>query len=310
MAQLLDGKAAAKAVRLALKKQIKQLLAEGRPPPGARFVQVGGNPASTTYVNQKQKMALRVGFDSKIERYPDTISQAGLLSQLDAFNNDPAVHAILVQLPLPKQISEAAIVHAINPAKDVDCFHPENVGRLAIGLDGPKPATPQGVMLLLDHYGIELQGKRVTVLGRSNLVGKPMGLLLLARHATVTYCHSRTADLAADCSRADVLIAAAGRAGIITAKHVKSGAIVVDVGTNFIPAVDETGQPIVDEAGQQKHKLVGDVDFDAVEPIASYISPVPGGVGPMTIASVLANTLTLYKLIEGQAGTTCQTRLV
>lgn len=299
MAQILDGKVAAKAVRLSLKKQIKELVSGGKPPPGARFIQVGNNPASTTYVNLKQKMALRVGLDSKIERFPADISQSKLLENLEGFNNDPTVHAILVQLPLPPQISEYAIVQAINPAKDVDCFHPENVGRLAIGLSGPAPATPAGVMLLLNHYGIELKGKRATVLGRSNLVGKPMGLMLLAKHATVTYCHSRTADLVAECSRADVLIAAAGRAGIITAKHVKPGAVVVDVGTNFIPAVDEDGQPILNGDGQQKLKLVGDVDFAAVEPIAGYISPVPGGVGPMTIASVLANTLTLYRLIEG-----------
>lgn len=299
MAQTLDGKVAAKAVRLSLKKQIKQLVAEGKPQPGARFIQVGANPASTTYVNLKQKMALRVGLDSKVERFPDSITQTELLCKLEVFNNDPAIHAILVQLPLPSQISEDSIVQAINPAKDVDCFHPVNVGRLAIGLAGPAPATPQGVMLLLDHYGIGLKGKRVTVLGRSNLVGKPMGLMLLSRHATVTYCHSRTIDLVAECSRADVLIAAAGRAGIITAKHVKPGAVVVDVGTNFIPAVDENGQAVLDEQGQQKQKLVGDVDFAAVEPIAGHISPVPGGVGPMTIASVLANTLILYRLIEG-----------
>ncbi|MBN2081368.1 bifunctional 5,10-methylenetetrahydrofolate dehydrogenase/5,10-methenyltetrahydrofolate cyclohydrolase [bacterium] len=299
MAQLLDGKATAKSVRGELKREIKRLVTLVERPPQSVFIQVGENPASTTYVNLKHKMAERIGCVSTIARMADSITQDELLECIQRYNEDRNVHGILVQLPLPEHIDESVIVQAISPRKDVDCFHPENVGRMIIGLPGPKPATPLGIVTLLDAYGIDVKGLNVTVVGRSNLVGKPLGIMLLLRHGTVTYCHTRTRDLAAECKRADLLIAAAGRAGIVTPEMIKPGAVVVDVGTNFIPAVDENGQPVLDENGQPKQQQVGDVEFNAAEQITAWISPVPGGVGPMTIASVLSNTVTLYKLIEG-----------
>lgn len=299
MAQILDGKATAKQVRGRLKREIKELVSRAEHPPQLVFIQVGENPASTTYVNLKHKMAERIGCISTIQRLPADISQEELLEAIQLYNEDRLVHGILVQLPLPEHIDETVIASAINPAKDVDCFHPQNTGRLLAGLPGPKPATPQGIITLLDNYGIDVKGLSVTVLGRSNLVGKPLGIMLLMRHGTVTYCHTRTRDLAAECRRADLLIAAAGKAGIVTGAMVKPGAVVVDVGTNFVPVLDDQGKPLLDDAGQTQTRQVGDVVFDEVEPIAGWISPVPGGVGPMTIASVLANTVTLYKAIEG-----------
>jgi len=298
MAELLDGKATAKAIRTELKREIKALRERAARPPQSVFIQVGEDPASTLYVDMKHKLAGRMGVESRIERYPAELSQAELLSRIAALNADPGVHGILVQVPLPAQIDEQAVVLALDPRKDVDCFHPENVGRMMIGLPGPRPATPQGVLLLLGAYGVALKGANVTMLGRSNLVGRPLGIMLLHRHATVTYCHTRTRDLAAECRRADVLIAAAGKARLVTGAMVKPGAVVVDVGTNHEPLLDEAGQPVLDDEGQPKQKLVGDVVFDEVEPLASYISPVPGGVGPMTIASVLSNVVTCYKAQE------------
>jgi len=302
VAQILDGKAVAKAVRARIKSEVQELALSAGRPPGSVFIQVGENPASTTYVSTKHRMAEQVGISSRIERLAADASQEELLAAVRGCNEDRSVHSILVQLPLPEHIDEHAVALAISPRKDVDCFHPENVGRLMIGLPGPKPATPQGVLMLLDAYGINVYGMDATVVGRSNLVGKPLGLMLLARHATVTYCHTRTRDLGGACRRADLLIAAGGRPGLITAGMVKPGAVVVDVGTNYVPAAEAEGAAASDEAapgGEAELKLVGDVDFAAVEPIAGYISPVPGGVGPMTIASVLQNVLTLYRLIEG-----------
>ena len=299
MAQILDGKATAKAVRKRLKDEIKRVVLLAEEPPQAVFIQVGDNPASTTYVNMKHKMAGRIGIKSNIQRMPESIPQHELLEGINRFNADRHVHSILVQLPLPDQIDEQTVIKAIDPRKDVDCFHPQSMGHVAIGLPGPKPATPQGVLMLLDEYGIDVKGMNAVVVGRSNLVGKPLGLMLLQRHATVTYCHTRTRDLKAECLRADLLIAAGGRPGLITGDMVKQGAVVVDVGTNYVPAVDGAGEPVLDEDGNQKQKLVGDVVFDEAEPRAGYITPVPGGVGPMTIASVLANTVMLYKALEG-----------
>jgi len=303
VAQILDGKAVAKAVRARIKGEVAELARSAGRPPGSVFIQVGEIPASTTYVSTKHRLAEQVGIVSRIERLAADCSQEELLAMVRMCNDDRDVHSILVQLPLPERMDEQEVALAISPRKDVDCFHPENVGRLMIGLAGPKPATPQGVLMLLDAYGINVYGMDATVVGRSNLVGKPLGLMLLARHATVTYCHTRTRDLAAACRRADLLIAAGGRPGLITAGMVKPGAVVVDVGTNYVPVTQGEGTAAAGEAGQSSGeaelKLVGDVDFAAVEPIAGYISPVPGGVGPMTIASVLQNVLTLYKLIEG-----------
>jgi methylenetetrahydrofolate dehydrogenase (NADP+)/methenyltetrahydrofolate cyclohydrolase len=258
------------------------------------FIQLGSNPASTTYVDLKHRMAAKIGCISTIERYPDSLSQTGLLERIAALNADRAVHAILVQLPLPPHIDTQAVIRAIDPLKDVDCFHPINVGLMATGLAGPKPATPQGILLLLDEYGLSVAGRRVAVIGRSNLVGKPLGLMLLARDATVTYCHSRTPDLGAVLRECDFVISAAGRAALVSKEMIRPGAVVVDVGTNFVPQRDQAGNPVTDDRGQPLLLLSGDVQFESVREVAAWISPVPGGVGPMTIASVLFNTVQLY----------------
>jgi methylenetetrahydrofolate dehydrogenase (NADP+) / methenyltetrahydrofolate cyclohydrolase len=291
MAQLLDGKKTAKAIRARIKEEVDDLSGIASRRPHAVFVQVGNVPASTTYVNMKYKMAQEVGMLSTVERLPGEIGQQELLALLHKYNTDRSTHAILVQLPLPSHIDEFAVMQSIAPAKDLDCFHPENIGRMVLGLPGPKPATPQGILMLLDEYKIDPYGMNATIVGRSNLVGKPLGLLLLQRHATVTWCHTRTRDLPAACRGADLLVSASGKPGLVHGGMVKPGAVVVDVGTNYV-AVTQPG-------GSMEMKLVGDVAFDEVEETASYITPVPGGVGPMTIASVLYNALTLYKLIEG-----------
>lgn len=291
MAQLLDGKKTAKAVRARIKDEVDDLTGITSRRPHAVFIQVGAIPASTTYVNMKHKMAQEAGMQSTVERLPAEIGQQELLALLHKHNTNRNTHAILVQLPLPAHIDEYSVMQAISPQKDLDCFHPENVGRLALGLPGPKPATPQGILMLLDAYGIDPYGMTATVVGRSNLVGKPLGLLLLQRHATVTYCHTRTRDLPAACRNAELLIAAGGKPGLVRGGMVRPGAVVVDVGTNYVALA----QP----DGGTELKLVGDVAFAEVEETAGYITPVPGGVGPMTIASVLYNALTLFKRIEG-----------
>jgi methylenetetrahydrofolate dehydrogenase (NADP+)/methenyltetrahydrofolate cyclohydrolase len=312
MAQLLDGKAAARAARGRMAAEIARLSPSIGYPPHIVFVQVGEIPASTSYVNAKSQAAQKVGMLSSISRVPESVSQAELLATLDEFNNDPAVHGILVQLPLPAHIDPLAVALAIAPEKDIDCFNPVNVGRITIGLPGPRPATPQGIMMLLEHFGISIRGMEAVVIGRSNLVGKPMGLMLLTQDATVTYCHSATTDLTYHTRKADLIVSAAGRAHLLRGEMIKPGAVVVDVGTNYVPVGKEAEVvPIrgqrdervgIDPAQvQQELKLVGDVAFDEVEPLASWISPVPGGVGPMTIASVLWNGLELYKLAAGMS---------
>jgi methylenetetrahydrofolate dehydrogenase (NADP+)/methenyltetrahydrofolate cyclohydrolase len=308
VARILDGKACARSVRARIRREIAGLGGI----PHVAFVQVGEIPASTTYVNAKSTAAEKVGMHSTIYRIEGYSTQAQLLALIDQLNDDPGVHGILVQLPLPEHIDPLAVALAISPDKDVDCFHPANVGRLTLGLDGPKPATPQGILMLLDYYELDVRGLEAVIVGRSNLVGKPLGVMLLARHATVQWTHSATRDLGSHTRSADLLISAAGRAGLIRADMVKPGAIVVDVSTNYVPQYMEAddGVRVIHIRGQRdKHvgvdphelpadelKLVGDVDFEAVEKVASWISPVPGGVGPMTIASVLWNGLTLYKL--------------
>jgi methylenetetrahydrofolate dehydrogenase (NADP+)/methenyltetrahydrofolate cyclohydrolase len=295
VAQLLDGKATAARIRERLKAEIGAHRGEGLPQPQVVFIQLGSDPASTTYVDTKHKMARRVGCLSGIERYAADTTQPQLLGRLAELNADPAVHAILVQLPLPAHIDTHAVIRAIDPAKDVDCFHPVNVGLMATGLPGPKPATPQGVLMLLDEYGLDVAGKRAAIVGRSNLVGKPLGLMLLARDATVTYCHSRTPDLGAVLRECEIVCVATGKPGLVTAEMVREGAVVVDVGMNYVPALDENGQVRQDAEGQPMYIPVGDVDFASVAGKAGWITPVPGGVGPMTIASVLWNTLVLYR---------------
>jgi methylenetetrahydrofolate dehydrogenase (NADP+) / methenyltetrahydrofolate cyclohydrolase len=285
VAQILDGKSCASAVRRQLRAEVAELKLAGHPVPHIVFIQVGDNPASSLYVSSKQSAAEKAGMRSTIERLPDTTQQPELIGVIERLNRDSGVHGILVQLPLPPWIDSTAVAEAISPAKDVDCFHPQNVGKLALGLPGPKPATPRGILMLLKHYGIEVAGRHALIVGRSNLVGKPLGLMLLAEDATVIMCHSRTADLPALARQADILVAAAGKPGLITGAMVKPGAVVVDVGINYLTAEGDKG----DET-----RLVGDVDYAGVEPVAGWISPVPGGVGPMTIASVLCNGLDLY----------------
>jgi methylenetetrahydrofolate dehydrogenase (NADP+)/methenyltetrahydrofolate cyclohydrolase len=272
MAQIIDGKLVAAAVRAraaTLVERVKQAGVE----PGLAVVLVGEDPGSQSYVRMKERDCAEVGITSLDFRRPADITQAELNEIIDQNNADPAVHGILVQLPLPKGFDEEAALERISPEKDADGLHPENMGRLVRGIRAARACTPWGVMAMLDYYGIDPASKRTVVIGRSSIVGKPMALMLLERNATVTVCHSRTVDLPAVCREADILVAAIGRPGMITADYVKPGAVVIDVGINRT------------EAG-----LVGDVDFAAVEPIASWITPVPGGVGPMTRAMLVMNT--------------------
>lgn len=273
-AKLLDGKTVAANVRARVAKDVRRLKESGVTPALA-VVLVGDNPASQVYVRNKEKDCEEVGIRSVGRRLPAETTQAELLALVDELNRDPQVHGILVQLPLPPQIDERAVIDAIDPAKDVDAFHPSNVGRIMLGDYDFLPCTPAGVMELLADAGISPAGKACVVIGRSNIVGKPMAMLLLHADGTVTVAHSKTPDLADVTARADILVCAVGRAHFVTADMVKPGAVVVDVGMNRL----ENG------------KLAGDVDFEAVAEKASYITPVPGGVGPMTRAMLLKNTL-------------------
>jgi methylenetetrahydrofolate dehydrogenase (NADP+)/methenyltetrahydrofolate cyclohydrolase len=290
-AKRLDGKAVAQQMRAEIAATVAARTAAGKRPPGLAVVLVGDHAASAAYVRNKRKACAEVGFNSWLHHLPADTTEAHLLDLLAILNADAAVHGILVQLPLPPQIREDAVIRAVGSRKDVDCFHPENVGLLAAGLPRFAPCTPAGVVALLRRSGVELAGREVVVVGRSNIVGKPLALLLMQKptaanpdacDATVTVAHTKTPDLAAVCRRADVLVGAAGRAGLVTPEMVKPGAVVVDVGTN--PT----------EGG----KLVGDVDPRVVD-VAGALSPVPGGVGPMTITLLLANTLRAAETIDG-----------
>jgi methylenetetrahydrofolate dehydrogenase (NADP+)/methenyltetrahydrofolate cyclohydrolase len=278
MAQLIDGKAIAAQVRGEVARAVKELAATGLVP-GLTVVRVGDDPASAVYVRGKRKDSEEVGFRSVEHHLPATATQADILALVAKLNADPLVHGILVQLPLPKGVDERAVLEAIDPRKDADGFHPYNVGALSIGIPGPRPCTPAGVMRLLREAGCDPKGKRALVVGRSNIVGKPMALMLLEAHATVTLAHSRTAELAAEVARADILVAAIGKAELVKGAWVKPGAVVIDVGMNRL------------EGG----KLVGDVEFAAAAERAAAITPVPGGVGPMTRAMLLVNTLELAR---------------
>ncbi len=275
MAELIDGKALAAAVRGESKVRAEAFAkAHGRRP-GLHVVLVGDDPASQVYVRNKEKAAAEAGFEGAVHRYPATLTQAELLAVVDRLNRDPAVDGILVQLPLPKHIDELAIVDAIDPAKDVDGLTPVSAGLLVAGRPGLRPCTPSGCIRMLDHVGCDPKGKRAVVVGRSILVGKPIALMLLERHATVTIAHSRTENLAEVVRGADIVVAAVGKARMIEGGWIKDGAVVIDVGINRLP----------------DGKLTGDVDFAAAKERASFITPVPGGVGPMTIACLLANTV-------------------
>jgi methylenetetrahydrofolate dehydrogenase (NADP+)/methenyltetrahydrofolate cyclohydrolase len=281
-ATLIDGKAVAAELRAALGLRVAAHIGKGLRAPGLAVVLVGDDPASQVYVGSKAKQTREIGMISIEHRLPAETSQEVLLALIAKLNADPGVDGILVQLPLPRQINAEAVIEAIDPAKDVDGFHPINVGRLSSGGKAFVPCTPRGSMHLIRTIRRDLSGLHAVVVGRSNIVGKPMAQLLLAENCTVTIAHSRTQDLPALCRAADILVAAVGRPKMIGAGHVKPGAIVIDVGINRIPSGEKT-------------KLVGDVDFDAVLPIAGAITPVPGGVGPMTIACLLENTLESYE---------------
>lgn len=277
-AQLLDGKQTAAQVREKIRVEVERLKGEGKRAPALAVVIVGENPASKVYVGQKEKACKAVGFHSILRRLPEETTQEELLNLVEEMNDDPSIDGILVQLPLPAQMDSESIIAAIRPEKDVDGFHPINMGRLVTGLKGTEPCTPKGIMYLLDRYGIELEGKRAVVLGRSNIVGKPIAHMLMAKNATVTVCHSRTKDMAGYTREADVIVAAIGKPRFLTADMVKEGAVIVDVGINRL-----------DEG------LVGDTDFHALKEKVAFITPVPGGVGPMTIAMLLLNTLEVFK---------------
>jgi methylenetetrahydrofolate dehydrogenase (NADP+) / methenyltetrahydrofolate cyclohydrolase len=273
-AQLIDGIALSQQLRLDVARRAAALKARGITP-GLAVLLVGDNPASAVYVRNKVKACADNGLHSVLEKLPSTITQAELLSHLNALNADASIHGILVQLPLPAHIDAQAVIEAIDPAKDVDGFHVASAGALMVGQPGFWPCTPYGCMKMLQSIGCDLSGKHAVVIGRSNIVGKPMALMLLQKNATVTICHSATADLKAMTLQADVIVAAVGKRNLVTADMVKPGAVVIDVGMNRTP----------------DGKLCGDVDFEGVRQVASYITPVPGGVGPMTITMLLVNTL-------------------
>ncbi len=273
-AQIIDGNALSKQLRADVALRAAALRARGITP-GLAVVLVGDSPASQVYVRHKIRACQDNGLHSVLEKYDATLSEADLLARVDALNNDPAIHGILVQLPLPAHINAQKVIEAISPAKDVDGFHMLSAGALMVGQPGFWPCTPYGCMKMLESIGYDLRGKHAVVIGRSNIVGKPMALMLLQKNATVTICHSATADLKAMTLQADVIVAAVGKRHVLTADMVKPGAVVIDVGMNR----------------NDEGKLCGDVDFDGVSQVAGYITPVPGGVGPMTITMLLVNTL-------------------
>lgn len=280
MAKIIDGKKVAQDTRAEIAEGVENLKTETGIIPGLAAVLVGDDPASQIYVRNKRKACENVGIYSEEHTLPSETTEEELLELVNKLNNDDKIHGILVQLPLPDQINETNILRTVSPLKDVDGFHPENVGRLVEGNPRFISCTPFGIIKMLDYYNIEIKGKEAVIVGRSNIVGKPVSLLLLHRHATVTICHSRTRDLEEVTRRADILVAAIGRANFITEDMVNEGVVVIDVGINR----------------NEEGKLTGDVDFDRVKEKASYITPVPGGVGPMTITMLLWNTLESARL--------------
>ena len=285
VAELIDGKAIAVELRGQISTDVENLISVGVTP-GLAVVLVGEDPASRVYVSMKEKACAAAGIYSVEHKLPAETAQTQLLQLIESLNNDEKIDGILVQLPLPEHIDEAEVLETISPAKDVDGFHPYNVGRLLTGNPVFQPCTPYGIMKMLEHTGVELKGKDVVIVGRSNIVGKPVALMCLAEHATVTICHSRTVDLPQKVAAADIVIAAVGRPEMIKGDWIKKGAIVIDVGVNRV--------------GEKK--LVGDVDFAAASVNAAAITPVPGGVGPMTITMLLYNTLLSAKRRAGQSG--------
>lgn len=280
-ATIISGKELAKQKREQMKVEVERLEKSGLKP-GLAVILVGNNPASRSYVKGKEKASTEVGIYSRLIEMPEETTEAELLAEIDRLNSDDSIHGILVQLPLPAQINEKLVIERIDPAKDVDGFHPISIGKMMIGEETFLPCTPFGIVEMIKSIGVELEGKHVVVIGRSNIVGKPVGQLLLNENATVTYCHSRTKNLAEMTKQADVLVVAIGKANVIGAEHIKPGAVVIDVGVNRL----DTG------------KLCGDVIFDEAKEVASYITPVPGGVGPMTITMLLHNTIEAAKRIQ------------
>ncbi len=280
MANIIDGKSISAQVRAELKQETESFVAKTGKRPGLAVIIVGSDPASQVYVRNKRRACEEIGYYSEAYELPENTTQQELNALVDKLNADKKIHGILCQLPLPKHLDENEVILRIDPKKDVDAFHPYNVGKIMIGDHAYLPCTPAGVMVLLERSGIEIAGKECVVVGRSNIVGKPQAMLLLHANGTVTVCHSRTKNLAEVCRRADILVAAIGKADFFTADMIKEGAVVIDVGMNR----------------RADGKLTGDVDFESVAPKASYITPVPGGVGPMTITMLMKNTLTAAKM--------------
>lgn len=291
--QILDGKLVSKAIKDQIAVQVAELKAQGKKIPHLAAILVGNDGASETYVASKVKSCAEIGYNSTLLRFDSQISEKHLLDNINMLNENPDIDGILVQLPLPKHINEELVINTIDPSKDVDGFHPMNVGKMVSGLPTFIPATPYGIMLMLEHYNIDTKGKHAVVIGRSHIVGTPMSILLSRNsnpgNCTVTLTHSHTKNLKALCLQADIVVAAIGRPGFVTADMVKEGAIIIDVGINRIP----------DASKKSGFRLVGDVNFDEVAPRSSFITPVPGGVGPMTIAALLKNT---YHVAIGQKG--------
>lgn len=287
--QLLDGKQTAAAIKAEIAAEVEAIVARGERRPNLVAVLVGHDGGSEAYVSNKVKACEDCGFDSDLIRFDSDVTEERLLREIKRLNEDPNVDGFIVQLPLPRHIDEQKIIEAIDWRKDVDGFHPANVGRLSIGLPGFKSATPSGIIELLDRYGIETKGKHAVVLGRSNIVGKPVAMLLMQKaqpgDCTVTVCHSSTKNLKEICREADIIVAALGRPGFVTEDMVKEGAVVIDVGTTRVE----------DPSRKSGYRLSGDVDFEHVAPKCSYITPVPGGVGPMTVCSLMKNTLLARK---------------
>lgn len=286
---LLDGKQASEAIRNLLAAEVAVHTAQGKRPPHLAAILVGTNGASETYVASKVKNCAAAGFDSTLIRLPELVSEAELLAEIEALNNNEKIDGILVQLPLPKHINEGKVIYAIDPEKDVDGFHPINAGKLMLGQPAFVPATPYGIVLLMRHYGLSAKGKNVVIIGRSNIVGRPLSILLSTNspegNGTVTLCHSHTQEMEKICAGADILVAALGSPGFVHAGMVKEGAVVIDVGITRVP----------DESRKTGFRIAGDVQFQEVASKASFLTPVPGGVGLMTIAALLTNTMEAWK---------------
>lgn len=296
-ASIIDGRAVAKEVRAEVAGEVEEFRKAHGYPPGLAVIIVGDDPASRVYVSSKKKMCENLGIHSEEYAMPASTGQEELIATIRNLNNDKRIHGVLVQLPLPNHLDEGEVLETIDPRKDVDGFHPVSVGNFVVGKEAFVPCTPLGIMRLIKKTGIEIKGKRAVVVGRSNIVGKPVAMLLLAQHATVTICHSRTVDLPGVCREADILVAAIGRPEMLDGSYIKPGAVVIDVGVNEVGRTEEG-----------KRILVGDVKFDEAKEIASHITPVPGGVGPMTIAMLMRSTMdAAWRAVDkGGCGCSCK----